>query len=112
MGAPANKKEKSFEAALKRLEEIVSEMERGDLSLDATLKKFNEGMGLSQFCSRKLDEAEKKIEILVKKEGGSKTREFLASSEAAPDRESSKEGFEGDEETPEEEGGEDGEPLF
>lgn len=76
------KKEKSFEAALKRLEEIVSEMEGGELKLDAILKKFEEGMRLARFCSGKLEEAEKKIEILLKKEDGTvETREFLPSGE-------------------------------
>lgn len=100
MKTQGKKEERSFEAALKRLEKIVSEMEGGDLSLDAMLKKFDEGMRLAQFCSRKLEEAEKKIEILVKKEDGSiETREFLPSAEDALGDESSKEDVaEGEEE--------------
>ncbi len=86
MTGQASKKEKSFEAALQRLEEIVSEMEAGELSLDVMLKKFDEGIRLAQFCSRKLEEAEKKIEILLKKEDGSiETREFLPSQQPGAD---------------------------
>ncbi len=59
-----------FEEAMKKLEEIVHDLETGDLSLEESLKKFEEGVKLSKFCLRKLDEAEKKIELLVKGEGG------------------------------------------
>jgi len=49
----------TFENAMKRLENIVQDLESGDLSLDEALKKFQEGMKLSKFCSDKLDESEK-----------------------------------------------------
>lgn len=98
------KEERSFEAALKRLEELVSEMERGDLSLDSMLKKFEEGMRLAQLCSKKLEEAEKKIEILIKRAHGTfETRDFLSSEEGVSAEESIEEELEGDEEE---------EPLF
>ena len=58
--------EKKFEEALTRLEEIVRKLECGDLSLDESLKAFEEGIRLSGFCSRKLDEAERKVEVLTK----------------------------------------------
>jgi len=58
--------EKKFEDALARLEEIVRTMETGDLSLEDSLKVFEEGIGLVRFCSKKLDEAERKVEILLK----------------------------------------------
>ena len=48
-----------------KLEKIVSELEGGDLSLDKALKKFEEGVDLTRFCSRRLDETEKKIEVLT-----------------------------------------------
>jgi exodeoxyribonuclease VII small subunit len=113
MNAQGEKKEKSFEAALKRLEAIVSEMERGDLSLDAMLKKFDEGMRLAQFCSRKLEEAEKKIEILLKKEDGSfETRGFLPSDAAVPREEDFEEGSSSEEQQRSEQPAEDEEPLF
>lgn len=55
-----------FEDALKRLEDIVGELERGDLSLDNSLAKYEEGIKLSVICTRKLEAAKKKIETLIK----------------------------------------------
>ena len=60
----------TFEAAMNRLESIVHELESGDLNLDDALKKFQEGVKLSKFCSNKLDETEKKVSILLKDEEG------------------------------------------
>ena len=60
----------TFENAMKRLEGIVQALESGDLGLDEALKKFQEGIKLSQFCSNKLDETEKKVSILLKDEEG------------------------------------------
>ncbi|MES0349129.1 MAG: exodeoxyribonuclease VII small subunit [Desulfobacteria bacterium] len=60
----------TFENAMKRLEAIVQEIESGDLTLDEALKKFQEGVKLSNFCSNKLDETEKKVSILLKDEEG------------------------------------------
>jgi exodeoxyribonuclease VII small subunit len=60
----------NFESAMGRLEEIVEELEKGDLSLENSLKIFEEGMQLSHFCTNKLNEAEKKLKLLVKKEEG------------------------------------------
>lgn len=59
-------KEPRFEEALAGLERIVRDLEGGDLPLDDALKLFEEGVRLSRFCSAKLDEAEKRIEILMK----------------------------------------------
>ncbi len=59
----------TFESAMRRLEEIVNELERGDLTLEESLKIYEEGIKLNQFCSAKLDETEKKIKELVKKGG-------------------------------------------
>jgi exodeoxyribonuclease VII small subunit len=73
---PGNK-EKSFEEALSRLEEIVTELEEGELDLDGALKKFEEGVELSKFCARKLTQAEEKIKKLVKSAKGEfKTEPF------------------------------------
>jgi len=58
----------TFETAMNRLESIVHELESGDLNLDEALKKFQEGVKLSKFCSNKLDETEKKVSILLKDE--------------------------------------------
>jgi exodeoxyribonuclease VII small subunit len=59
-----------FESALKRLEEIVKSLETGDLPLDKSLELFEEGVKLSRFCHARLDEADRKVEILVKKDDG------------------------------------------
>lgn len=65
-------KEKKFEQALTRLEEIVDNLEEGELPLEEALKRFEEGIGLSRFCSYKLDQAQQKVEILLADEGGTK----------------------------------------
>lgn len=60
----------SFEKALERLEAIVEEMESGQLSLENALKKFEEGVKLSQLCTQKLNETEKKISLLMEQGDG------------------------------------------
>ena len=59
-----------FEDALKKLEKIVSELEGGELSLDESLKRYEEGVKLSRILSKELDAAKKKVEVLVKKDDG------------------------------------------
>jgi exodeoxyribonuclease VII small subunit len=59
-----------FEDALNKLEKIVSKLEEGDIPLEETLKLFEEGIRLSRFCNQKLDEAERKVEILLKGKNG------------------------------------------
>lgn len=59
----------SFEAALKRLEEVVGELESGRLSLEDSLQRFEEGMRLSKLCQQKLKGVEMKIEKLVQDNG-------------------------------------------
>ncbi len=59
-------KVKDFESALKSLEDIVVQLEGGDLALDRALELFEEGIRISQFCNSKLEEAERKVEILTK----------------------------------------------
>lgn len=59
-------KEIKFEKAMERLEEIVQTLEKGDMPLEESLKVFEEGVSLSKACMTKLDEAEKRVEILVK----------------------------------------------
>ncbi len=58
--------EPKFEEALKRLEEIVEDLEGGDLSLDESLAKYEEGVKLSVLCAGKLEAAKRKIEVLIK----------------------------------------------
>ena len=57
----------SFEQALERLEAIVGQMEDGTLGLDDLMARFEEGQALIRFCSGKLNEVEKKVEVLMKK---------------------------------------------
>lgn len=59
-----------FEDTFKKLETIVSKLENGDLSLDDSVKLFEEGMRLSRLCSEKLAEVQKRVEILIKTEEG------------------------------------------
>jgi exodeoxyribonuclease VII small subunit len=59
-----------FENALKRLEEIVKKLENGELSLDSALELFEEGIKLSRLCHTKLEEAEHRVEILLKNGSG------------------------------------------
>ena len=61
---------KTFEQSMKQLERIVQELEDGDLPLEKAIKKFEEGIKLTQFCSAKLDETEKKVSILMKNAEG------------------------------------------
>ena len=56
---------KSFEQAMKQLEQIVQDLESGDMPLEKAIKKFEEGIQLSKFCTEKLDESEKKITVLM-----------------------------------------------
>ena len=60
--------EKTFEQSIKELEQVVLELEKGDLSLDDAIAKFETGIKLSKECESKLDEAEKKINVLVGKD--------------------------------------------
>ena len=60
---------KTFEKAIARLEEIVRNLEEGELSLGDSLKAFEEGMALSRFCSDELESAEKKVTMLEKESG-------------------------------------------
>ncbi len=58
-----------FEDCLQRLEVIVNDLEKGDVSLDDALKLFDEGVTLSNSCRKELEEAEGKVEILLKRNG-------------------------------------------
>jgi len=74
--------EKNFEEAFKRLEEVVNKLEDGDMPLEESLKLFEEGINLSRFCNKKLNEAEKKVEILLKDAHGEIfTKPFISEKE-------------------------------
>jgi exodeoxyribonuclease VII small subunit len=60
----------TFEKAMKQLEQIVSELETGDLPLEKAIKKFEEGVKLSRYCSEALDSTEKRAMMLLKKDDG------------------------------------------
>ena len=62
--------EKSFEASLEELEQIVRHLEAGDLPLDRSLELFEQGVRLSRECQKRLDEAERKVEILLRGNDG------------------------------------------
>lgn len=67
---------KTFEEQIEELEKIVNELENGKLNLDESVLKFEEGIKISKDCNKILDEAEKKITILVNKDGDVKEEEF------------------------------------
>jgi exodeoxyribonuclease VII small subunit len=64
-----------FEVSLKKLEDAVNRLESGDLSLDDSLRVFEEGVKHASLCSRKLNEAQKKVELLLKRKDGSLYKE-------------------------------------
>lgn len=73
------KKEENFEAALEKLQNLVRELESGDCSLEDSIKKFEEGMALAKSCQDRLNQAEQKIEILLKADkDGVSTKTFDA----------------------------------
>lgn len=65
----------NFEQSLKQLETIVAQMERGDISLEESIKLFEEGTKLAEQCKQQLAEAEGKVEILIKQRNGTMKRE-------------------------------------
>ena len=72
-----NEESKSFEELMNTLENIVQTLEKGDLNLDESVAKFEEGMKLSKQCSDMLEEAEKKITILLQKDGKLQEENFV-----------------------------------
>jgi exodeoxyribonuclease VII small subunit len=68
----------TFEESLKKLESIVAQLERGDLPLEESVRIFEEGVRLSAECKKHLEEAEGKVEILVKRRNGAMEREPFA----------------------------------
>lgn len=69
---------KSFEEKMEDLEKIVTELEKGDLNLDDSVSKFEEGIRISKECNKILEEAEKKITILLNQDGQVKEENFEA----------------------------------
>lgn len=73
----ADSKKKSFEDNMQKLENIVAELEKGDLNLDESISKFEEGIKISKECNKMLENAEKKITILLEKDGEVKEENFI-----------------------------------
>jgi exodeoxyribonuclease VII small subunit len=73
----------TFEMAMEKLQRIVDELETGNLPLEEARKKFEEGIKLSNFCSQKLEETEKKITLLTESQTG-----WIADSAFEPNKES------------------------
>jgi len=67
----------TFEEAMKQLEQIVQELEAGDLPIEKAMKKFEQGMQLSKFCSEKLDETEKRVTMLLQDSEGNITEKRI-----------------------------------
>jgi exodeoxyribonuclease VII small subunit len=65
-----------FEEALGRLEELVKKMEAGDMTLEESLRAFEEGTRLARFCAKKLDETERRVDLLLKQGEEPGTRPF------------------------------------
>lgn len=70
------KKEKTFEDNLKRLEEIVSTLEEGNISLEDSIELFEEGMKLTKVCNDKLEIIENRINILIQDNGSIRAEKF------------------------------------
>jgi len=66
---------KTFEQAMQELEKIVEELEAGDLPLEKAMNMFEEGIQLTRFCTNKLDETEKKINVLLQDQQGDINRQ-------------------------------------
>jgi len=67
---------KTFEMAMKQLEQIVQDLETGDMPLEKAIKKFEEGIRVSKYCSEKLDESEKRITLLMRDSDGKNASEI------------------------------------
>ncbi|MBM7564381.1 exodeoxyribonuclease VII small subunit [Paenibacillus sacheonensis] len=86
MAAKEKEKEKaaeeiSFETAMERLEDIVGKLESGDVPLETAIELFQEGMKLSQLCGSKLEQVERKIEVLIESENGLQRKPFAPANE-------------------------------
>ncbi|MFB9277346.1 exodeoxyribonuclease VII small subunit [Cohnella cellulosilytica] len=73
--------EMSFELAMEKLETIVAKLESGDVPLETAIELFQEGMTLSRLCGQKLEQVERRIEMLVEGDSGPQRKPFTASKE-------------------------------
>ncbi len=67
----------SFESSLDELEKVVKDLDGGDLPLDGSLELFSRGMKLSESCRKQLEDAETRVEMLIRKQGGYQPEPFL-----------------------------------
>lgn len=79
-------KKMTFEASLKELEKIVRRLEDGDASLEDSLKLFEDGVRLSRECQERLNQAERRIEILLKDENGNPNLEIIRAEDLREER--------------------------
>ncbi|MFD1955849.1 exodeoxyribonuclease VII small subunit [Paenibacillus thailandensis] len=79
--AIADNQEISFEAAMEQLEAIVAQLESGDVPLEKAIELFQEGMRLSRLCGGKLEQVERKIEMLIETEQGFQKKPFAPANE-------------------------------
>lgn len=75
---------RSFEESLEKLEQITEELESGSLSLEESLKKFDEGVKLADYCNQKLQEAQQRVNLLLKKNGRLQEVPFPGQAEEQP----------------------------
>lgn len=80
-------KKQTFEASLQELERIVRRLENGDLALEESLKLFEDGVKLSRECQERLNQAERRIEVLLKDEDGNPTLQPIERSELGEENE-------------------------
>lgn len=76
LNAEAQQAELNFEEAMNQLEDIVSQLERGDVPLEKAIDLFQQGMRLSQICGQKLAQVERKIEMIVEEDGAVEKQPF------------------------------------
>lgn len=82
-----SEKKKTFEASLQELEKIVRRLEDGDLPLEESLRLFEEGVRLSRECQERLDQAERRIEILLADEDGNPVLQTIGAEDLREERE-------------------------
>ncbi len=81
---PTDAENPTFESALSRLEQVVQRLEKGELPLEESLRLYEEGIRLSRFCHAKLEEAQGKIELLVKDAQGEAARDAKGQAKRKP----------------------------
>jgi exodeoxyribonuclease VII small subunit len=98
------KNKQTFETSLAKLEEIVTQLEEGDLTLEDSLKLFEDGVKLSRECQERLDQAERRIEVLLKDKNGNPTLQAIANDDLEDEKPKVKRrivfGDDADDETP------------